>query len=90
VCGRFSRTAATKETLANLFDLAELPTLEPRHNIAPSQLVRAERPGLEPASRTAALLNPSVTRAAVHETGPLQGGFAPAAFGLVGCPLQVP
>jgi putative SOS response-associated peptidase YedK len=42
MCGRFTRTASPK-ALADLFQLAEVPPLEPRYNIAPSQQVLAAR-----------------------------------------------
>ena len=54
MCGRFKLTA-TPQALADLFDLAELPAVEPRYNVAPSQPVLAVRQ--DPAGgRTAALL----------------------------------
>jgi putative SOS response-associated peptidase YedK len=43
MCGRFTRTAASKETLADLFQLADPPSLLPLFNIAPSQPVAAVR-----------------------------------------------
>jgi putative SOS response-associated peptidase YedK len=43
MCGRFTRTAATKETLADLFQLTDPPGLLPLFNIAPTQPVAAVR-----------------------------------------------
>jgi putative SOS response-associated peptidase YedK len=42
MCGRFLLTASGEE-LANLFELAEVPSLEPRYNIAPTQPMAAVR-----------------------------------------------
>jgi putative SOS response-associated peptidase YedK len=38
MCGRFTLTV-TAETIADFFGLVEVPTLTPRYNIAPTQLV---------------------------------------------------
>src|SRR5262249_23577950 len=43
MCGRFTRTAASKETLADLFQLSDPPGLLPLFNIAPTQPVAAVR-----------------------------------------------
>jgi putative SOS response-associated peptidase YedK len=43
MCGRFTRTAATKETLADLFQLADPQSLLPLFNIAPTQPVAVVR-----------------------------------------------
>jgi len=43
MCGRFTRTAASKETLADLFNLSDPPGLLPLFNIAPTQPVAAVR-----------------------------------------------
>jgi putative SOS response-associated peptidase YedK len=43
MCGRFSRTAATKETLADLFQLSDPPGLLPLFNIAPTDGIAAVR-----------------------------------------------
>jgi putative SOS response-associated peptidase YedK len=43
MCGRFTRTAASKETLADLFRLADPPGLLPLFNVAPTQPVAAVR-----------------------------------------------
>jgi putative SOS response-associated peptidase YedK len=43
MCGRFVRTAKA-EAIADLFQLTEMPAVEPRYNIAPSQEVLAVRP----------------------------------------------
>jgi hypothetical protein len=37
MCGRFTRTAASREALADLFQLADPPSLLPLFNIAPTQ-----------------------------------------------------
>jgi putative SOS response-associated peptidase YedK len=42
MCGRFVRTATAKE-IADLFQLTEVPAVEPRYNVAPSQEVLAVR-----------------------------------------------
>jgi putative SOS response-associated peptidase YedK len=49
--GRFSRTAASKETLADLFHLCDPPGLLPLFNIAPTQPVAAARTNPESAKR---------------------------------------
>jgi putative SOS response-associated peptidase YedK len=49
MCGRYTLTVPG-EQVAEMFDLAETPQLEPRYNIAPTQQVpaiRVERPGGE-------------------------------------------
>jgi putative SOS response-associated peptidase YedK len=43
MCGRFTRTAASRETLADLFQLADPPGLLPLFNIAPTEGVAAVR-----------------------------------------------
>src|SRR5262249_33099246 len=43
MCGRFTQTAASKETLADLFNLSDPPGLLPLFNIAPTQPVAAVR-----------------------------------------------
>src|SRR5262249_25793581 len=43
MCGRFTRTAASRETLADLFQLADPRGLLPLFNIAPTQPVAAVR-----------------------------------------------
>src|SRR5262249_17212193 len=43
MCGRFTQTAASKETLADLFNLSDPPGLLPLFNIAPTQAVAAVR-----------------------------------------------
>jgi putative SOS response-associated peptidase YedK len=43
MCGRFTRTAASKETLLDLFNLSDPPGLLPLFNIAPTQPVAAVR-----------------------------------------------
>ena len=43
MCGRFTQTAASKETLAQLFHLIDPPGLLPLFNIAPTQGVAAVR-----------------------------------------------
>ena len=48
MCGRFTRTAATKEILADLFQLADPPGLLPLFNIAPTQGVAAVRVEYDP------------------------------------------
>jgi putative SOS response-associated peptidase YedK len=42
MCGRFTLRASA-QTLATLFDVAEVPPLQPRYNIAPSQPIAAVR-----------------------------------------------
>lgn len=44
MCGRFSLTTAP-EAMRNLFDYENLPNLEPRYNIAPTQMVACIRVG---------------------------------------------
>jgi putative SOS response-associated peptidase YedK len=47
MCGRYTLSSGGEE-LALMFDLAEIPTLFPRYNMAPTQeaaVVRVERPG---------------------------------------------
>ena len=44
MCGRFSLTTAP-EAMRNLFDYENLPNLEPRYNIAPTQMVACIRAG---------------------------------------------
>jgi hypothetical protein len=51
MCGRFTRTAASKETLADLFHLSDPPGLLPLFNIAPTQPVAAVRTNPESAKR---------------------------------------
>jgi len=43
MCGRFTRTAASRETLADLFHLSDPPGLLPLFNIALTQPVAAVR-----------------------------------------------
>jgi putative SOS response-associated peptidase YedK len=50
MCGRFTLTTPA-QTLAVQFDLAEVPDLEPRYNIAPTQPVAAVRAGYESKER---------------------------------------
>ncbi len=50
MCGRFTLTAPA-EQIRDLFDLGELPDLEPRYNIAPTQdilVIRQNESGREP------------------------------------------
>jgi putative SOS response-associated peptidase YedK len=51
MCGRFTRTAASKETLADLLHLSDPPGLLPLFNIAPTQPVAAVRTNPESAKR---------------------------------------
>jgi putative SOS response-associated peptidase YedK len=52
MCGRFTLTT-TDELLAEVFDLLDPPTLRPRYNIAPSQLIAVV--GLKPDGETRGL-----------------------------------
>jgi putative SOS response-associated peptidase YedK len=51
MCGRFTQPAASKETLADLFQLSDPPGLLPLFNIAPTQPVAAVRLNLERGQR---------------------------------------
>src|SRR5690242_10198570 len=42
MCGRFTLRAAPQD-LAEYFDLAEMPDLVPRYNVAPTQMIGAVR-----------------------------------------------
>jgi hypothetical protein len=43
MCGRFTRTAASRESLADLFQLANPPGLLPLFNMAPTNPICARR-----------------------------------------------
>ncbi len=55
MCGRFTLRASARE-IATLFDLDEVPGLQPRYNIAPSQPVAAVRIDPSQGKRTIAML----------------------------------
>jgi putative SOS response-associated peptidase YedK len=55
VCGRFTLTTPP-ETLADLFDVREIPDVAPRYNIAPRQLVLTVRLLRDESSRDGVLL----------------------------------
>jgi putative SOS response-associated peptidase YedK len=55
MCGRFTLTTPA-QTLAVQFDLAQVPALEPRYNIAPTQPVAAVRVGSESKERELVLM----------------------------------
>jgi putative SOS response-associated peptidase YedK len=55
MCGRFTLTTPA-QALAVQFDLAEVPALEPRYNIAPTQPVAAVRVGSESEERELVLM----------------------------------
>jgi putative SOS response-associated peptidase YedK len=56
MCGRFTLTTPA-QTLAVQFNLVEVPALEPRYNIAPTQPVAVVRLGSESTERELALLH---------------------------------
>jgi putative SOS response-associated peptidase YedK len=56
MCGRFTLTKAA-DVVAELFELDEVPSLEPRYNIAPTQSVPAVRRLKDAAQRQLAMLH---------------------------------
>src|SRR5262245_9572496 len=55
MCGRFTLTAS-RESLTSLFPLFEIPDVEPRYNVAPTQAVLAVRRPADKPSPEAAIL----------------------------------